>query len=87
MVQILCDYIIIDTIRCRSDVICNGIVSKQSTRLLYVFDICLISYNYHNWPELLKYADGTLFKHIHKPCVLFGHIAIATAVISMENAR
>ena len=36
MVQILCDYIIIDTIRCRSDVICNGIVSKQNTRLLYV---------------------------------------------------
>ena len=27
-------------------------------------------------------ADGTLFKHTHKPCVLFGHIAIATAVIS-----
>ena len=24
-------------------------------------------------------ADGTLFKHIHKPWVLFGHIAIATA--------
>ena len=48
MVQILCDYIIIDTIRCRSDVICNGIVSKQNTRLLYVFDICLISYNYLN---------------------------------------
>ena len=36
MVQILCHYIIIDTIRCRSDVICNGIVSKQNTRLLYV---------------------------------------------------
>ena len=36
MVQILGDYIIIDTIRCRSDVICNGIVSKQNTRLLYV---------------------------------------------------
>ena len=36
MVQILCDYIIIDTIRCRSDFICNGIVSKQNTRLLYV---------------------------------------------------
>ena len=36
MVQILCDYIIIDTIRCRSDVICNGIVSKQNIRLLYV---------------------------------------------------
>ena len=48
MVQILCDYIIIETIRCRSDIICNGIVSKQNTRLLYVFDICLISYNYHN---------------------------------------
>ena len=36
MVQILCDYIIIDTICCRSDVICNGIVSKQNTRLLYM---------------------------------------------------
>ena len=36
MVQILCDYIIIDTIRYRSDVICNGIVSKQNTRVLYV---------------------------------------------------
>ena len=48
MVQILCDYIIIDTIRCQSDVICNGIVSKRNTRLLCVFDICLISYNYHN---------------------------------------
>ena len=32
-------------------------------------------------------AKGTLFKHIHKPCVLFGHIAIATAVISMANSR
>ena len=40
MVQILCDYIIIDAIRCQSDVICNGIVSKQNTRFLYVFDIC-----------------------------------------------
>ena len=82
MVQILCDYIIIDTIRCQSDVNFNGIVSKETqgscTCLIYASSaiITTIDQNYSSM------TDGTLFKHIHKPCVLFGHIAIATAVIS-----